>query len=343
LLEFSIPDGDVDTVDSILEDAAVHHVRVAGSTNGRSSIQILLDAENVEPVSDALIGRYGHREDFRMILLSVAATMPRIEEPEPAAEEESSESSEQAAAKAEEEERASARISRDELYESLSEASDLTTVYPVMVFLSTIVAAIGLIWSDGAVIVGAMVIAPLLGPNIALAFASILGDTGLARRSLRTMAVGFAVAAVISVLIGLVVGVQPGSPEIASRVGADFGHIALALAAGAAGSLAFTTGVPAALVGVMVAVALLPPLATAGMLAGSGYSPEALRALMLFVVNVACVNLAAMTTFFLQKIRPRDWWEAKKAKKAAAVSVAVWTVTLLVLVGLMLVERAGWL
>lgn len=340
LLEFSIPGDDVEPISTMLEDAAVHHVRVAGSTNGDASIQILLEAESVEAVSDQLIGRYGHRDDFRMVLLPVSATIPRIEEPEPAEEEAPGPSEEETKA---EEERARVRISREELYATLTEASNLTSVYPVMVVLSTIVAAIGLIRSDGAIIVGAMVIAPLLGPNIALSFASILGDTGLARRSLRTMAVGFAVAAIVSVLIGLVIHVSPESPEIASRVGADFGHIALALAAGAAGSLAFTTGVPAALVGVMVAVALLPPLASAGLLAGSGHGAEAVGALLLFLVNVACVNLAAMTTFFLQKIRPRTWWEAEKAKKAASAAIILWSVPLLVLVALMFVGRAGWL
>ena len=129
------------------------------------------------------------------------------------------------------------------------------------VVLSTLVAAIGLVRGDIAVIIGAMVIAPLLGPNVALALAVTLGDGTLAVRALKTIAAGVATAAVVSVLMGVILPVDPSVPEIASRTDASFSDLALALAAGSAGALAFTTGIPTALIGVMVAVALLPPLA----------------------------------------------------------------------------------
>src|SRR5665811_313348 len=116
-----------------------------------------------------------------------------------------------------------------------------------------------------------MVIAPLLGPNIALSLASTLGDLHLAKRSLKAVGVGVATAAVLSVLLGVALRVDPSAPQLAARTQAGLGDIALALAAGAAGSLAFTSGVSAVVVGVMVAVALLPPLVVAGLLAGAGH------------------------------------------------------------------------
>lgn len=91
------------------------------------------------------------------------------------------------------------------------------------------------------------------------------------------------------------------------------GDIALALAAGSAGALAFTTGVPAVVVGVMVAVALLPPLVVTGLLAGSGHFDRAVSAFILVTANVTCLNLAAVGTFLMQKVRPRTWWEAERA------------------------------
>jgi uncharacterized membrane protein len=113
----------------------------------------------------------------------------------------------------------------------------------------------------------------------------------------------------------------------------------IALAAGAAGSLAFTSGIPAALVGVMVAVALLPPLVSAGLLAGAGFTGPATGAVMLLVTNIACLNLAAVATFLLQKIRPLTWWEAERARRATKVAVATWVLTLLVLLAVMLIDR----
>ncbi|MBN2840235.1 MAG: TIGR00341 family protein [Coriobacteriia bacterium] len=334
LLEFETHDQETDDVVSLLEEQRTHHIWVARLEDGRATVKVLLDAEWVEDVTDALLSRVG-AEKHRMVLLAVEATLPRIEEPEPEQAEETEETTES--------ENGSnlLRISREELYEDLASGTKLTPTYAAMVALSTIVAALGLIRGDVATIIGAMVIAPLLGPNIALSFASTLGDTSLARRAATTLVAGLGIAMVLSVAIGVVLDINPSAPEIASRTSLGFGNIALALAAGAAGSLAFTTGVPAVLVGVMVAVALLPPLATAGMLAGDGHWLQAGGASLLLIANIASVNLAAMATFVAQKIRPRKWWEAERAKKARRIAIAVWAVTLIVLVTIIVVEQVA--
>jgi uncharacterized membrane protein len=140
----------------------------------------------------------------------------------------------------------------------------------------------------------------------------------------------------MSVLVGLLLPVDPSSPQLAARTNADVGDIALALASGAAGALAFTSGVPSVVVGVMVAVALLPPLVTAGLMAGGGYWAAMSGALVLLLTNVTCVNLAAVGTFLVQRVRPRTWWEADRAKKATQRAAAAWIAMLLVLLGLML-------
>jgi uncharacterized hydrophobic protein (TIGR00341 family) len=205
-----------------------------------------------------------------------------------------------------------------------------------MVALSTVVAAVGLTRGDIAIVIGAMVIAPLLGPNVALSLAATLGDPDLARRSLKAIGVGVGTAAVLSMLLGTLLEVDPSGPEIAARTRAEIGDIALALAAGAAGSLAFTSGVSGVVVGVMVAVALLPPLVVAGLLAGAGHGTAASGALILLLTNVTCVNLAAVGTFLVQKVRPRTWWEADRAKKATRLAVATWIILLAILLALIL-------
>jgi uncharacterized hydrophobic protein (TIGR00341 family) len=230
----------------------------------------------------------------------------------------------------------STRISREELYQTIAQGAQLSNVYLVTVVLSTVVAAVGLLRGNVAVIIGAMVIAPLLGPNVALALASTLGDLSLALRSVKTLLAGIATAAVLSLGIGLVATVDPQSPEMFSRTQVNVGDIMLALAAGSAGALAFTTGIPAAVIGVMVAVALLPPLAVAGLLVGAGEFTLAGGAVMLFLINVACVNLAGVATFLAQKIRPREWWEADAAERAARIALALWIATLGVLLAMIL-------
>jgi uncharacterized membrane protein len=91
----------------------------------------------------------------------------------------------------------------------------------------------------------------------------------------------------------------------------------------------------------MVAVALLPPLVTLGMLFGSGHWDLAAGALLLFLINLICVNLAGVVTFIAQGIRPLTWWEADRAKKAARFAIIVWTSLLFALViFILLAQRA---
>ncbi|MFN2429125.1 MAG: DUF389 domain-containing protein, partial [Cryomorphaceae bacterium] len=84
-------------------------------------------------------------------------------------------------------------------------------------------------------------------------------------------------------------------------------------------------------IGVMVAVALLPPLAAVGLLAGSENYAMALGALLLFITNIICINLAGTGTFLALGVEPRRWWEAKKANEATWRAIAAWVVMLLVL------------
>lgn len=82
----------------------------------------------------------------------------------------------------------------------------------------------------------------------------------------------------------------------------------------------------------MVAVALMPPPVAVGMLAGSGQFIAAMGALMLFAVNLICVNLAGVVTFIIQGVRPRTWWEAERAKKATIKAAIIWGALLFALI-----------
>jgi uncharacterized hydrophobic protein (TIGR00341 family) len=190
-------------------------------------------------------------------------------------------------------------------------------------------------------IIGAMVIAPALGPNVGLSLGTTLGDINLSRRAIETITIGILTALVFSIAIGLVFEVNPDIPELVSRTRVNFGDIALALAAGSAAALSLTTGLLSALIGVMVAVALLPPLVTLGMLIGSGYWEMASGALILFLINLICINLAGVVTFLAQGIRPLTWWEADRAKKSTRIAIFLWTALLAVLAVLIFFSQKG--
>ncbi len=284
----------------------------------KALVRMLVDAPDVEQLLDELVPRFSGVEGFRVMLLPVEATLPRPPEPEQAV--------------GPGDEKSAARINREELYSQISESAEISSVFIAQVIIATLVAAVGLMRDDTAVIIGAMVIAPLLGPNMSLSLATTLGDRALAKRSLKANLVGLTLAFLASLAIGFIFTIDPNTPSIASRTGVSGGDIILALASGCAGVLAFTSGAPAALIGVMVAVALLPPFVVFALLLASGEFHAASGALMLVATNVICVNLAGVVTFVVQGLKPSSWWEAKKASRATRIAVVSWVVLLAMLV-----------
>ncbi|MGD8428489.1 MAG: TIGR00341 family protein [Balneolaceae bacterium] len=288
--------------------------------DGSAILRILVDADRTESLSDTFTDKFKDVDGFRITLFAVEATLPQ---PEVEVEEDKTEEKEET--------KYVGRISREELYADVSGGSDLNWVYISMVVLSTVVAGVGLIRDDVAVIIGAMVIAPLLGPNVSLALSVTLGDFELALRSLKANLAGLFSALFVALFMGMILHINMDSHQLMNKTMVSLGDITIALAAGSAGVLAFTRGVPATIVGVMVSVALLPPLVAVGLLVGAGYTGLAVGAVILTITNLICINLAGIVTFLVQGVRPRTWWEAEKAKKASRAAITIWFVLLVIL------------
>lgn len=325
-IEVVVPCEHKDEFADLLEDDSVEHYWNDESKDAYI-LKALVDANKTESFLDKAEQLIGNREGFRLVLLSVEATLPRMEDDEE--EKEKEEAGESSGNDDEEPDPwnqplQGARVSREELYNQISDSVDLSGIYIAMVSLSTVVAALGVLRDNTAVVIGAMVIAPLLGPNVGLALSTTLGDNKLLFRSVKTNLAGISVAFLISVVLGFLLSVDESVYQIASRTEVQLSDIALALASGAAGVLAYTIGMSAAVIGVMVAVALLPPLVTAGLLVGEMKFDLAYYAFLLVTTNVICVNLAAVATFILQGVKPRTWYKAEKAKKINRRALALW-------------------
>jgi uncharacterized hydrophobic protein (TIGR00341 family) len=297
------------------------------------SFDVLVASSKAESVIRALEERFGRTEGFRIVLMGVEATIPRFrEEDEVAQGDDEAETGEKASAETSgdeaEDDEDVPPVNIEELYADVTSGVEFSATYAAMVSLSAIVAAVGLVRDDVTIVIAAMIIAPLLGPNIALSLAATLGDLDLAKRSIWVNALGFAVAFVISLVFGWVVPFDPSADQIANRTQFGILEIILAGGAGAAGALSFTTGRAGQVVGVMVAVALVPPAVSFGMLLGGGFTFRAIGALYLLAVNLITVNLAGVLTFWVQRIRPRVAWEAGRARRSLWIAVATWTVLL---------------
>jgi len=217
-------------------------------------------------------------------------------------------------------------ITREELHTDMEGGATVSFDFLLLVLLSSIVAGIGLIQSDVAIIIGAMVIAPLLGPNLALSFGAALGNRELFTKAIFANIIGLGLTLILSALAGFFIpeATVTGSEELMSRTNVSYASIALALAAGGAAVLSLTTGVSSALVGVMVAVALMPPAVALGLTLGNAQWTLAFGATLLLATNIVCINLAALAVFRLKGIKPRTWYEEKAAKKASRNSTVFW-------------------
>ncbi len=313
--------GSADTVAAIAEKAkALDFRRGVKGEDGIQQMRMLVDDEQLQFALDTLSNALGAQPAARIIVLPVEASLPKPPERE-------------------EEQHDSKTAARELIYEEVEKGARLDRNFLLLVLLSTIVAAIGLIEDNIAVVIGAMVIAPLLGPNLALSLGTALGDAGLMRKSARTLLTGIVLAVAVSAVFGLLWPSAPASHELVSRTDASLDSILLALASGAAAALSLTTGLSGVLVGVMVAVALLPPAATLGIMLGAGHLSMAGGAGLLLAVNIVCVNLASKVVFFLTGVHPRTWVEKEKARQAMRRYVIGWVVTLLVLLLLIYVRE----
>ncbi|MBI1345525.1 TIGR00341 family protein [bacterium] len=329
VMQIYVPKGTDETVNKLLEEREVLS-RWRDNDLGQMVVHLLVPAEETEPIMDRFEQEFSDTEGFHVILFPVGAVLPRPQlEP---AEDES-----RTASEPEEVRFGNQRLSREELYTQVTEGLDNTRVFLVLTILSAIVAAVGLLRDDVAVIIGAMVIAPLLVPNVAMSLATTLGDFTLLRRALVANLVGLTAAFGCAVGIGFLIPISGDIPAIASRTKTEFLDIWLALVAGSAGTLAFTQGLSGAVIGVMVAVALMPPLVVSGMLLGDGDVRLACGALLLTSANLICINLAGVATFLAQGVWPRSWWEAERAKQAT------WQALVILLVLLSILGMVLWL
>lgn len=275
--------------------------------DGRPIVRVLCESGHDQELLDALQDIFSADQNWRMSVYPVETTMPLDE--------------------AERDRLSSLRksLSREELFQDIQAGSRLDSHFVMLVVLSTIVAAIGLLQDNVAVIIGAMVIAPLLGPNLALSYGAAMGDRDLIMRSIKSLGCGVAISLGLCFVVGLMSAQDmTQSNELMARTKMGYDVPILALASGAAAVLSMTGGVSSALVGVMVAVALLPPTAAAGLLAGAGYWGNAALAFLFLITNIVCVNLAAQIVLVSKGIKPRTWLAKRSAKQSIKVTFMFW-------------------
>ncbi|MCK5354718.1 MAG: TIGR00341 family protein, partial [Methyloprofundus sp.] len=185
-----------------------------------------------------------------------------------------------------------------DLFISLRDDAKINSTYITLMVLSTMLATIGLFQGSTAVVIGAMLLAPLMAPIVSLAMGLLRGNMELLKSSVAKIALGVTLALLASALITQIFPHKMITSEISARLSPSLLDLAVAIVSGIAGAYSKSfKEIIQSLAGVAVAVALVPPLAVAGIGIGRGNIDFFLQAFLLFSTNLVGITLAATFTF----------------------------------------------
>ena len=177
--------------------------------------------------------------------------------------------------------------------ETRREDCGLTERYLFMTAMSGGIAILGLLLSSPAVVIGAMLLSPLMGPIMGLGFALAIWDYNWVKQSARSLAWGTVMAVVLCALVVFFSPIQTITPEIAARTRPNLFDLLVALFSALAGAYAMIRGREGTIVGVAIATALMPPLAVVGFGLATFNWTVFSGALLLYVTNLITIALTA--------------------------------------------------
>lgn len=203
------------------------------------------------------------------------------------------------------------------LNRSLWRSAESSSNYYLLLFLSGTIATLGLLANSSATVIGAMIVAPLMGPIEGISFAMVMANRRLLKRASLSLVLGSLLTVVTAAIISNVVGIDSLTAEISARTRPTLLDLGVALAAGAAGALAKSRrGISDALPGVAIAVALVPPLSVIGI--GVAFASQTVfwGALLLFLTNLVGIIFSGGLVFLSQR-----YGSVERAKRGMMIAV----------------------
>nr|WP_026082268.1 DUF389 domain-containing protein [Mastigocladopsis repens] len=206
----------------------------------------------------------------------------------------------------------------EEIRSGLLEESTIDINYLVLILGSCVIATLGLLSNSAAVIIGAMIIAPLMLPIRGLAFGALEGDVVLFRKALTAIVVGTALAITLALLVGYFVGLPEFGSEIISRSKPNLLDLGIAVAAGGISGFAkVKPKISGSLAGTAIAVALMPPICVVGLGLSQTNWSLSIGATLLYLTNLLGITLSCMLTFLVTGYTP-----LKRARKVLGWTLA---------------------
>lgn len=227
-------------------------------------------------------------------------------------------------------------LEKYDAYETVVEGATDTLDYYLLLIFSCLIAVFGLMQNSPAVIIGAMIVAPLMGPIFGLSAGVLWGSLTVIREAVTTLLKG---VILVLILAGGLAWLLPGTvvtQEIINRGHPGLLDIFVAVACGFIGAFSYVNKrISSVVSGVAISVALMPPLCTVGIGLGLAEWDIARGAAILFGVNLAGIILAASIVFYLVRLHPRSYEKGDKLKAALRAGVQILlSLSLIVLVSL---------
>ena len=223
-------------------------------------------------------------------------------------------------------------VEQNELIWSAQKNSSSNLDYTVMIVLSAALATLGLLTNSVAVIIGAMLVAPLMSPLSSFSTGMATGILPLTRRASVTLFTGVTLALLISIVMGVLLPIDTPTDEMLARGSPNLLDAAIALVSGWVAAYATARkGIPAALAGVAIAAALMPPICTIGLGIALRDISLAIGANLLFLANIAFIIAAQYITFLWMGLHPREDREGVTLNRSRAWWFVLFFVTIIVL------------
>lgn len=195
-------------------------------------------------------------------------------------------------------------LDRSLILASVARDARLDRKFLLLIVLSAAIATLGLLQNSTAVVIGAMLVSPLLGPIMGVGFGLATLESNLIKRALVTMAAGMAVAILVAMLIIWLSPIQDVTSELRARTQPTLLDLGVAVVGGIAGVYAIMRKLSGVMVGVAIATALVPPLSTVGFGLATGRFDFALGAALLFLTNTLAIAFAATIVARLNRFGP---------------------------------------
>ncbi|WP_435064220.1 TIGR00341 family protein [Halobaculum sp. EA56] len=344
LVRTLVPPDAVEDVEAILDGYDIDHVLVREASDREDGVlmEFPVPAQAVEAVLDEIREAKRGEERYTVVASAESVFAPHVDELEA-----------RFVTGTEEDD----AIPTEEVRATALDLTPSPLTYYSMTALSALVATAGLLLDSPAVVVGSMVIAPLVGSALTASVGTVLDERDMLWEGLKTQLLGLGLAVATATAFSLALKSAAFLPpaldvtttqQISSRISPGLLSVIVGVCAGAAGAFGLATGVSVALVGVMVAAALVPAAAAVGVGVAWGVPAVALGAFLLLVLNVVAIHLSGASVLWYLGYRPErataggDEAVGPTPRYASAVAVALVLLAVFVATGGLVASQIGF-